>query len=275
MSFPNIIKIFIFARFWFRSKIMKLIYRFFSKNQFDKKMKHRRQKVGTYMLLVLMVSLCTSVAQAQDRYVGEFGLFGGGSYYNGDANSTKVFYENRLAFGGLLRYFLNDRGVLKLDVIRGKVAGDTRNFDNMLPYGQQASFEQNFWDVGIQVEHNFLKYGFESWDREIKRHTPYVLIGPGLTAYEHWRGNILAFNVTFGVGYKFKLWKRWNLGFEWSMRKLFIDNFDVVDNESKILNDPYRVGHSTLKNNDYYTCAVAFISMDLIRRKSRCNVLRR
>ena len=110
---------------------------------------------------------------------------------------------------------------------------------------------------------------------EIKRHTPYVLIGPGLTIYEHWRGNMMAFNVTFGVGYKFKLWKRWNLGFEWSMRKLFIDNFDVVDNESKILNDPYRMGHRTLKNNDYYTCAVAFVSVDLIKRKSKCNVLRR
>ena len=54
-----------------------------------------------------------------------------------------------------------------------------------------------------------------------------------------------------------------------------IDNFDVVDNESKILNDPYRMGHRTLKNNDYYTCAVAFVSMDLIKRKSKCNVLRR
>jgi hypothetical protein len=241
-------------------------------------MKHREHRIevsALRFLVVLMVCIAPCLAQAQDRYVGELGLFGGGSYYNGDANSTKIFYENHLAFGGLLRYFINDRGVLKLDVIRGKTSGDTRNFDNVLPNGQQAAFEQRFWDIGIQIEHNFLKYGFESWDREIKRHTPYVLIGPGLTIYDHWRGNMLAFNVTFGVGYKFKLWKRWNLGFEWSMRKLFVDNFDVVDNDSKILNDPYRVGHNVFKNNDYYTCAVAFISLDLIKRKSRCNVLRK
>ena len=234
-----------------------------------------KNKIGTYWLVLFLVCLTPNLAHSQDRYVGELGLFGGDSYYNGDANSTKIFYENHLAFGGLLRYFLNDRGVLKLDVIRGKVSGDTRNFDYVLPNGVDVSFEQRYWDIGLQIEHNFLKYGFESWDREIKRHTPYVLIGPGLTTFEHWRGNILAFNVTFGVGYKFKLWKRWNLGFEWSMRKLFIDNFDVVDNETKILNDPYRMGHNALKNNDYYTCAVAFISMDLIKRKSRCNVLRK
>lgn len=236
---------------------------------------HCKSKIGTYLLMLFVVCLTPNLGHAQDRYVGELGIFGGDSYYNGDANSTKIFYENHLAFGGLLRYFLNDRGVLKLDVIHGRASGDTRNFDNMLPNGVDVSFEQSFWDIGLQVEHNFLKYGFESWDREIKRHTPYVLIGPGLTTFEHWRGNILAFNVTFGVGYKFKLWKRWNLGFEWSMRKLFVDNFDVVDNETKILNDPYRMGHSALKNNDYYTCAVAFISMDLIKRKSRCNVLRK
>ncbi|MCQ2225505.1 MAG: porin family protein [Paludibacteraceae bacterium] len=239
------------------------------------KMMERKYKFGARLLVVLLVCFCCGTIQAQDRYVGEFGLFGGDSYYNGDANSTKIFYNNHLAFGGLLRYFINDRGVLKLDVIRGKVSGDTEPFDNVLPGGENVSFEQKYWDVGLHVEHNFLKYGFESWDREVKRHTPYVLIGPGLTMYEHWRGNIITFNLTFGVGYKFKLWKRWNLGFEWSMRKLFVDNFDVVDTPTKILNDPYKMGHNALKNNDYYTCAVAFISVDLIKRKSKCNVLRK
>lgn len=246
---------------------------FSSKDKLYSKMTHRNHRYGASVLLVLLTWLCVETVQAQDRYVGEFGLFGGDSYYNGDANSTKIFYENNLAFGGLLRYFINDRGVLKLDVIRGRVSGDTRNFDNILPKGEEAKFEQKFWDIGLHVEHNFLKYGFESWDREVKRHTPYVLVGPGMTMYEHWRGNIITFNFTFGVGYKFKLWKQWNLGFEWSMRKLFVDNFDVMDNQSKILNDPYRMGHSALKNNDYYTCAMVFVSVDLIKRKSKCNVL--
>ncbi|MCQ2230962.1 MAG: porin family protein [Paludibacteraceae bacterium] len=238
-------------------------------------MTQRNNKYGAILLVVLLACLNLGTSQAQDRYVGEFGLFGGDSYYNGDANNRKIFYENHLAYGGLLRYFINDRAVLKLDVVRGKVSGDTRNFENMLPNGAEASFEQKYWDVGLHVEHNFLKYGFESWDREVKRHTPYVLIGPGLTVYEHWRGNHITFNLTFGVGYKFKLWKRWNLGFEWSMRKLFVDNFDVVSPESKILNDPYRMGYQPLKNNDYYTCAMVFVSVDLIKRKSKCNVLRK
>lgn len=238
-------------------------------------MMHRKNKLRAFLLMVLLACFGIGTIQAQDRYVGELGIFGGDTYYNGDANSRTIFLENHLAFGGLVRYFLNDRGVLKFDIIRGKVSGDTRNFENVLPDGLEASFSQRYWDLGLHLEHNFLKYGFESWDREVKRHTPYVLIGPGITIHDHWRGNIISFNVTFGMGYKFKLWKRWNVGFEWSMRKLFVDNFDVVDNESKILNDPYRMGHKAFKNNDYYTCAVAYISMDLIRRKSRCNVLRK
>lgn len=248
-------------------------------NLLNCKMTRLINKFGASLLVVLMACMGCVSLQAQDRYVGEFGLFGGDTYYNGDANSRKIFIENHVAYGGLLRYIINDRGVLKLDVVRGKVSGDTRNFpDNHYPTlsaGDYVTFEQKYWDVGLHVEHNFLKYGFESWDREVKRHTPYVLIGPGMTMYEHWRGNIITFNLTFGVGYKFKLWKRWNLGFEWSMRKLFVDNFDVVDTPSKIFNDPYKMGHSWIKNNDYYTCALVFVSVDLIRRKSKCNYLRK
>jgi hypothetical protein len=34
-GFPNIIKILIFARFWLGNKITEMIWRFFSKNQFE------------------------------------------------------------------------------------------------------------------------------------------------------------------------------------------------------------------------------------------------
>ncbi|MEE3485480.1 MAG: DUF6089 family protein [Bacteroidales bacterium] len=225
-------------------------------------------------ILFTSIFLCLSFhVNAQARYIGEFGILGGDSYYNGDANSTKIFIENHVAFGGFIRAHITDRCMLKVNVIRGGASGDTRNFENLLPKGQQADFTQKFWDIGLHVEHNFLKYGMSYWDREMKRHTPYILIGPGLTIYDQWSGSQLTFNLTFGVGYKFKICERLNLGVEWSMRKLFVDDFDVTNVHNKILNDPYKMGHSWIKNNDYYTCAYVFLSVDFLRRKGACRTL--
>lgn len=223
--------------------------------------------VAAFLLSAFSVS-------AQERYLGEIGVLGGCSYYNGDANSTKMFKNNHLAFGGLIRAHFTDRFMVKLNVIRGGASGDTRDFDNLLPKGQQVSFDQKFWDIGLHFEHNFNKYGMDSWDRQTKRHSPYILVGPGFTIYQHWSGNKHTFSFTFGAGYKFKLCERLNIGVEWSIRKLFVDDFDVTDPTNKILNDPYNTGRSWIKNNDYYSCAFLFLSVDLIQRKGACRVMK-
>lgn len=232
-----------------------------------------KKRLKICLPIVLMLCCWLSSMTAQTRYFGELGILGGGSFYNGDANSTKVFLEPHLAFGGLLRINLTNRGVLKINVIRGAVSGDSRDMDNALPGGVFAEFEREFWDVGLHFEHNFFKYGIRTWDREVKRHTPYILLGPGITIYDEWRGTELTFNFTYGVGYKFKFGKRFNLGLEWSMHKLFIDDFDVTNKDNKILDDPYQMGYSWIKNNDYYSTVFLFLSVDLIRKKSKCNVL--
>lgn len=224
----------------------------------------------TKFILSLLLLASSSLISAQTRYLGEFGIMGGDSYYNGDANPNKIFYENHLAVGAFIRAHITDRFMIKASVTKGWASGDTRNFENLLPNNQQADFEQNYWDIGIHFEHNFLKYGMESWDRERKRHTPYILVGPGLTIYDQWTGNRHTFNFTFGIGYKFKICERLNIGVEWAMRKLFIDNFDVTKHANTILNDPYNMGHSWIKNNDYYTTAMLFFSVDLLKKKGAC-----
>lgn len=233
----------------------------------------RNSYLRTLLISGCILLSCLSTF-AQSKFFGEIGLLGGGSFYNGDANSTRVFKDPRLCFGGLVRVHVTNRFMIKIDVTKGGAAGDTRDFDNLLPNGMQADFEQHFWDIGLHFEHNFLKFGYGSWDREQKRHTPYILIGPGLTIYDNWVGHKTTFNLTFGVGYKFKLSERCNLGFEWSMRKLFVDNFDVTTPQNKILDDPYHAGHSWIKNNDYYTCAFVFFSVDIIQRKGACRAMK-
>lgn len=223
--------------------------------------------------LIFIFILC-SLGMASSQYIGEIGPIGGVSYYNGDANSTTPFVENHLMVGGLFRASFTRRSVLKLNLAKATVSGNTENFPNKFPKDQQAKFERDFWDLGLQYELNFFKFGPESWDKTVKCHTPYILLGPGMAIYQASEKNDYAFNVTFGLGYKFKFANRFNVGAEWSMRKLFRDDFDVTGTSNKILDDPYNMGHSSIKNNDWYTFAFLYLSMDIIKRKGRCTEMR-
>jgi len=211
---------------------------------------------------------------AKAQYIGDIGLIGGVSYYNGDANSTTPFLESHLAVGGLLRIKLNFITSLKLDVVRATVSGNTENFPNKYPKDVQAQFKRDFWEVGTQLELDFFRYGAQSWDADIKQHTPYILLGPGLAFYDNNDGNTFLANLTLGVGYKFKVLDRLNIGVEWSMRKLFRDNFDVTNDSNEILDDPYGLGYSWIKNNDWYTFAFVFITLDIIKVRGKCTELR-
>ena len=228
-------------------------------------------KFKRHILLLFALWTC-HLAEAQ--YVGDIGLIGGVSFYNGDANSTTPFLENHRTMGGLLRIKLNFITSLKINFVRAAVSGNTENFPNKYPNDGQAQFKRAFWDMGAQLELDFYRYGARTWDSDVKQHTPFILLGPGLALYQTDGGNAFAPNLTLGVGYKVKLFRRMNLGIEWSMRKLFRDDFDVTNSSGKILDDPYGLGHSGFKNNDWYSLVFAFVTFDLIKIRGKCMELR-
>ena len=65
-----------------------------------------------------------------------------------------------------------------------------------------------------------------------------------------------------------------NVGVEWSMRKLFRDDFDVTNTYNEILDDPYNVGSSWIKNNDCYSCSFVDFTLDIIIKRGNCIELR-
>lgn len=222
-------------------------------------------------ILVLSIGLLFGATTVQAQYLGEFGLLGGVSSYNGDANTTKPFYENHALYGALLRLKMSQHFLVKFDVERGEVTGSTDNFpDNHYPQNQSSSFDNKFFNIGAMLELNFFKYGYNSWDKEVFRHTPYVTFGPSLCIFDSWNGNQLGGGLGMGVGYKFKVCSRLNIGLEWTMHKMFRDDLDVGDYDNELLDNPYGMKTSNIKNNDWYSCAFVFVTFDIFRRRGIC-----
>ena len=227
---------------------------------------YRRAKLA---LVIILASVFANSAYCQ--YKGEFGVLGGVSFYNGDANPTKPFYENNPLYGALLRIRLNDHFMLKFDVDKGTVSGSTENItENKYPQNQVSRFENDFVNIGAMFELLFFKYGYNSWDKEVKRHTPYVALGPSLCMFDSWNGRQYGGGLGLGVGYKVKVGPRVNIGVEWDMHKLFRDDLDVADYDNELLNDPYKMESSKIKNNDWYSCAYLFVTFDIFKRRGMC-----
>jgi len=225
-------------------------------------------------IFVIITVLLSLPAFAQygslDQYRAEIGLTGGTSFYIGDANPTKIFNRPELALGGLVRYNINPRYSLKLSAMHAKVSGDTRDYPNKFPKDAYAYFERSFWDFGLNVEFNFVDYGLPSYTHDNAWFSPYIFAGIGFAVSQDDLNEMmrLDFNIPFGVGVKVKIAHRFNVGMEWSLHTLFVDDFDVTNNDNKLLDNPYGfTGVSKTKNNDKYSIAKVFISADLFRRR--------
>ena len=106
---------------------------------------------------LLMFPFCC--AMAQEEYTWEMGGVIGGSFYMGDANSSTPFKDTGIAGGFIARYLLNPHMAIKGNLTAGRISGDTRDFKNVYPNGEYATFKRTIIDLGAQFEYNFLGYG--------------------------------------------------------------------------------------------------------------------
>lgn len=62
-----------------------------------------------------------------------------------------------------------------------------------------------------------------------------------------------------------------NIGIEFSMRKLFGDDLDVTDDGNDAgLKDPYGIQSSLLKNKDWYSITMIYLTWDFGFRQDPC-----
>ncbi len=237
-------------------------------------------------LLLLLTVLCLTCANAyaQDGDILEYQQeIGGGigiSSYIGDANGS--FLKNPGLYGtAIWRRNFNPRMVLKTNLGMGHISGDTKGIyipkdpKSKTPEGGEnavlIAFSRNFVEAGAQFEFNFLGYGMGAAYKGLSRWTPYLLVGAGMTLGFGGGGKTCAgFKIPLGVGFRYKLRPRLNIGFEWTINFTTTDKLDDADFPTH-LDDPYGIKSGMFKNKDCYTKAFVFLTYDIAPKYRKCN----
>lgn len=221
------------------------------------------------IIVCLFYSSCNEL-KAQDDYKYEIGGMAGTSFYMGDANKSKLYQNLGLSIGAVFRYNIDLRWSVKNNFVVGKVSGDTRDSGNKFPFGVEASFSRMFYELGSQIEFNFFNYSDKYAYLGTRRISPYVFTGIGITLGSGEK-SFLDANIPLGIGVKYKIKDRLNLGFEFSFRKLFSDSFDVTKRGDGFdLDAPYKIEGSIFKNNDWYSLTMISLTWDFGVRVCPC-----
>lgn len=217
------------------------------------------------ILLVLATASASFAARAQEDYRFDIGGGIGMTGYLGDASSN-LYASPSWDAEILFRYIYNPRFNFKTNFYVGGLGGDTSKMDDILPDGENFKFTTTFYELGEMVEFHFFNYGMGERYRKLKRWTPYITAGLGVTAWKADGKFGAAATIPLGIGFKYKPALRWNLGLEFLMKKTFTDRLD-----GEHLKDPYSIKSGFMKNTDWYSTLTITISYEFSKRCAVCN----
>lgn len=220
------------------------------------------------LLSLVIILLCSKTAAQDEGYLMEMGLGGGGSFYMGDANG-RLYNNTNGVFSVLARYNVNPRFSLKAYLSSAGISGSTENAYGTLP-GDELIFSRTLYDFGAQMEWGFCGYGMEGWNGN-HRLAPYGLMGIGVTFAPEPEQNDFAANFPIGLGLRYKLSERVNIGLEWTMRFSTSDRLDVTRTDGTTLKDPFMIKGKGIKNKDSYSFTMLYVTFDVFKRPCHCN----
>lgn len=221
------------------------------------------------LLLMLMVLLPAARMSAQDdpQYRMEIGAGVGMVSYEGDFNGN-VLKNMQPMFSALWRYNFDPYKDLRFSAMYGKLKGSSKDVDTYYPdYAtEEYSFNRNLLDVSLVFEYNFWPYGTGRDYRGAKRLTPYIYGGIGATSASGGGSkSVFTANVPIGLGVKYKLNERMNLGLDWGIHFSLSDELDGVK-------DPYQVKSSGMfKNTDCYSMLQLTLTYSFKAKCRTCN----
>ena len=227
--------------------------------------------ITRHILILVSLLLCCRVAGQEDDYMMEFGLGGGASFYMGDANTR--LYRNSDGMASLIaRYNVNRRFSLKAGFTAAGFSGDSSGSFGVLPE-DGVSFSRTLYEAGIQAEWGFCGYSMTPWDG-CHRIAPYGTAGIGMVFAPKPASDEFALCIPIGMGVRYKLSERVNIGAEWTMRFSSSDRLDMTSPEGSVLNDPFLIRGKGMKNKDSYSFTMLYITFDMFRRPCDCNEIK-
>lgn len=202
------------------------------------------------LLIIALLSTLSlgAKAQADLEYRMEIGGGAGLMSYEGDFNGSIVKGMKPMGVA-LWRYNFNPYMALRTSFGAGKISGSSSNVDTYYAdYQQQAyDFDRTLYDLSVTYEYNFWPYGTGQEYRGAKRLTPFIYGGIGATYASGGDKNTFTANIPLGLGVKYKIADRLNVGLEWGIHFSLSDELDGVK-------DPYGVKSSgAFKNTDCYS----------------------
>lgn len=220
------------------------------------------------MILAICMAFCVNASAEDyvDSYKFDIGAGIGTSGYLGDANESNLFRHPGFSANAGVRYLFDSRWAVKGQLSMATISGNTADFSNVLPDGAQYDFKSTVFDLAVKGECNFFAYGIGETYKRLRRWTPFLSVGIGLTMASPEGNTTAAFSIPMGVGVKFKISRRLNLNAEFTMTKVFGDKID-----GKELTDLYQIKSSFLKNTDWYSTLTVGISYEFGPRCATCH----
>ncbi|MGM9804551.1 MAG: DUF6089 family protein [Muribaculaceae bacterium] len=214
------------------------------------------------MMAILLLMWLAAAVNAQE-YRFEAGGALGMSGYLGDANNGNMWKKPGYVAGGVFRYIINSRMAIKANLLTASLSGNSADIENVYPDGAVYDFSSQIYDLGAQFEFNFLNFGIGSRYLKLKRISPYLTMGMGLTMATG-DGDAFTLNIPLGVGVKYKIKERLNVALEFTMRKSFSDKLDG-------LTDINGISSGFAKNTDWYSVTMVTLTYEFSKRCRTCH----
>ena len=226
------------------------------------------KKTLNIVLTALLLSIASVPANAQTDYEYRMEIGGGVGLmaYEGDYNGSNL--NNMQPSASLmLRRVINPYMDLRLAASYGKLKGSSKDVKTYLPQYQdtQYDFSTTLVDLSATYEYNFWPYGTGNDYRGAQRLTPFVFAGIGTTYASTPTGNVFTANLPLGLGVKYKVAPRLNLGIEWAIHFSLNDKLDGIA-------DPYGIQSTGMfKNTDCFSALQLTLTYSFMPKCRTCH----
>lgn len=216
----------------------------------------------------LLLSIASVPANAQTDYEYRMEIGGGVGLmaYEGDFNGS-ILHNMQPSASLMLRRVINPYMDLRLAASYGKLKGSSKDVKTYLPQYQdtQYDFSTTLVDLSATYEYNFWPYGTGNDYRGAQRLTPFVFAGIGTTYASTPTGNIFTANLPLGLGVKYKVAQRLNLGIEWAIHFSLNDKLDGIA-------DPYGIQSTGMfKNTDCFSALQLTLTYSFMPKCRTCH----